>query len=327
MDRTMIERTAPSRLHFGLLSLPSDDAAAWPISEGEPTIPLRTFGGAGLMLREPGLRLSIADAMTWSGSGPLHSRAVEVGKEFVLRTPEIDDGRCFAIRVQDVAAEHVGLGTGTQLAMAVADGIATACGLQLDSSEMGKRVGRGQRSAIGVRGYASGGFIVDGGKGPSTAIAPCLVQTAFPDEWQILLAIPQGIRGEHGAKEIEAFAALAGSQSRLRQTEAMSRLLLLAVLPALQECDLATFGEALHDYNRRAGEMFRPVQGGVYSHAITADMIQRLRKKGLEGVGQSSWGPTVFAIGERGRLDAAQTALERAYGSQIRVLITSAFKK
>jgi predicted sugar kinase len=68
------------------------------------------------------------------------------------------------------------------------------------------------------------------------------------------------------------------------------------MLPAVVERDLNGFGEALYDFNRRAGEAFAVVQGGIYSGPAVADLIAFLRSHGVRGVGQSSWGPAVFAV-------------------------------
>ncbi len=68
------------------------------------------------------------------------------------------------------------------------------------------------------------------------------------------------------------------------------------MLPALAEGDEAAFGEALFEFNARAGEPFAAVQGGAYASARVAELIGFLRADGLHGVGQSSWGPTVFAV-------------------------------
>lgn len=312
----MIRVSAPSRLHFGLLSLP--DAAA---------PPRRAFGGAGLMIREPGLRIRVGSAATWSCEGPLADRAEAFGRAFAAASPEIAPDRAFAIRIDQAPPEHVGLGSGTQLAMAVADGIAQCCGLALDAGETGKRVGRGRRSGIGVHGFRLGGFLVDGGRGLCDLPAPCVARLPFPQEWSVLLAIPEGIRGECGAAEREAFAKLASDssndsgESSLRRTEAMARLLLLGILPALAERDLPAFGEALFEYNRCAGEMFRPVQGGVYAHPLTAALVDVLREGGIRAAGQSSWGPTVYAIGETDRLTGAADGLARRFGAAVRVLV------
>jgi len=70
------------------------------------------------------------------------------------------------------------------------------------------------------------------------------------------------------------------------------------MLPALAEKDLTAFGEALYDFNRRVGEFFRPVQGGTYAHAQTAEVVAFVRQQGVHAVGQSSWGPAIFAIVE-----------------------------
>jgi predicted sugar kinase len=68
------------------------------------------------------------------------------------------------------------------------------------------------------------------------------------------------------------------------------------MLPALLERDLTAFGEALHDFNARAGEAFAAAQGGLYAGPAVAAWVELLRAEGVAGVGQSSWGPGVFAV-------------------------------
>ena len=48
--------------------------------------------------------------------------------------------------------------------------------------------------------------------------------------------------------------------------------------------------------------MFKPWQGGIYAHPRTAALVDLIRKRGVRGVGQSSWGPAVFAIDSEERL-------------------------
>ena len=69
-----------------------------------------------------------------------------------------------------------------------------------------------------------------------------------------------------------------------------------AILPAAEAGDLEAFGEAVHEFNRRAGEPFAAAQGGPYASPAVAGLIGELRQLGVAGVGQSSWGPTVFAV-------------------------------
>jgi beta-RFAP synthase len=209
----------------------------------------------------------------------------------------------FEITVERCAREHAGLGTGTQLALAVAKALARLTGLcHEEAPALARRVGRGLRSGLGVHGFARGGFLIDAGKSNNTAIAPLVARHDFPPEWRVLLIVPRGVHGEHGSRETEAFAHIALTDGNLARTDGLCRLALLGMLPAVVERDLEAFGEALHEFNRRAGEWFAKWQGGAYSHPRVASLIAALRREGVRGVGQSSWGPAVFAIADEERL-------------------------
>jgi beta-ribofuranosylaminobenzene 5'-phosphate synthase len=200
-----------------------------------------------------------------------------------------------SITIERCPPEHAGLGTGTQLALAVARalGIDNDC----DLVAAAQRMGRGLRSALGIHGFQQGGFLVDGGQRDGRAtIAPLLVRTAFPAAWRIVLVMPPWTRGLAGGIERQAFADLLGQQTTLARTDALCRLVLLGMMPALVEQDLPAFGEALYDFNRRVGEMFAPVQGGPYAQPRLAEVVAYIRAQGVPGVGQSSWGPTIFGV-------------------------------
>src|SRR5436305_319740 len=130
----------------------------------------------------------------------------------------------------------------------------------LGAVTLARLVGRCRRSARGVHGFALGGLLVEGGKRsadakPSVdAVAPLVARMPFPVEWRVLLVIPRDLQGCHGPRETEAFQRLGEGAHDLRRTEALCRLVLLGMLPALAEHDLDTFGEALHDFNRHVGE-------------------------------------------------------------------------
>jgi beta-RFAP synthase len=279
-------RTA-SRLHFGLLSLAPSGVVR----------PTRRFGSVGLMIESPGLVLSVEPASRWCAEGPLAERALAIALSFQRSLEETgQDAPPLApcrLVVESAPREHVGLGTGTQLALAVARGLAATWGLNLTVVELARRVQRGTRSGVGIHGFAQGGFLVDGGKGPETVLAPLLARMEFPPSWRVVLVLPQSAAGLHGSREQAAFASLAGKE---QTTEALCRLVLLGMLPALAEEDLPAFGEALFDFNARVGEMFAPIQGDVYAHAATPEVIRFIRQQGVAGTGQTSWGPGVFAV-------------------------------
>jgi beta-ribofuranosylaminobenzene 5'-phosphate synthase len=323
----MIRVTAPSRLHFGLFALAAPDGTMWPDGEGKPTVPARRFGGVGLMLSEPGIALRVAPAAAWSATGPSAERALGFARRVVadlstelddraskqpgrLEIGRHDEGPVFAITVEHCPPEHVGLGTGTQLGLAVARGVCLALGQPAhDAALLARKAGRGLRSSLGIHGFQHGGFLIEGGKSASGAVAPLLARQPFPDDWRVLLIVPHGLQGAYGAQEIDAFAQAAPDLTR---TEALARLALLGILPALIERDLPAFGAALYDFNRRAGEWFAAVQGGVYAHPRVAELATTLRQLGIRGVGQSSWGPALFAVAEPDTLKGAKSRLERA---------------
>ena len=71
-----------------------------------------------------------------------------------------------------------------------------------------------------------------------------------------------------------------------------------AVDETFAEGDIVRFGEALHEYGRRAAEPFREIQGGAFGHEISRRVIGFVRAEGVAGAGQSSWGPTCYAVVE-----------------------------
>ena len=314
----MVRVWAASRLHFGLLSL-AGEAQAWPDREDRPTLPARRFGGVGLMVKRPGLCVWAADAATWSAEGPLAERALAFALRFAdnvrKETPDAEP-RPLRITVEEAPPEHVGLGVGTQLGLATARALAEAWGLAADAPELARRVGRGTRSALGVHGFAHGGFLVEGGRrGGEAGLAPLAARAPFPAEWRVVLATPPGARGLHGPEEREAFSRLASGPDGVARTDALCRLALLGMLPALAEADLEAFGECLFDFNARVGEVFRVVQGGVYADPRTAEFVDFLRREGIRGAGQSSWGPTAFAVvGDEGRASDLADRLAERFG-------------
>ena len=223
----MLRIRTGSRLHFGLFSL-----GAAP----------RLFGGVGLMIDEPGIQLCATPAREWSAEGPLSARVLEFARRFALRLQLAREGDRAAVPpapqhflVGRAAPEHVGLGTGTQLGLATARLLAQAWGLRTDAADLARHVGRGLRSALGVHGFEGGGFLVEAGK-HSDLLSPLVARAEFPEDWRVVLVIPPHTTGLHGFPEKEAFARLRWESGDPR-TDALCRLTLLGMLPALQERD------------------------------------------------------------------------------------------
>jgi beta-ribofuranosylaminobenzene 5'-phosphate synthase len=277
----MIRVVAPSRLHFGLFHVPTSDGGR----RDE-----RAFGGVGIMIESPPLVVTAQPAATWQFEGPSASRAQSFAMRFLQSAPE-SDRRPFQLLIEQCPEEHTGLGVGTQLALAVAKALSIAWGgPEQTARELAPLVGRGERSAIGIHGFDRGGLLMEAGKREGEAVSPLTDHVALPSAWRLVLLRPPAAPW-HGDRERAAFAAASPGDPVLLRNIAET-----AIFPAARMGDVGAFGEAVHEFNRRAGEPFAPSQGGPYSSPAVEELIAELRGLGIRGVGQSSWGPTVFAI-------------------------------
>lgn len=273
----IVHITAPSRLHFGLWSL----AGAG-----------RQYGGVGAMVDRPGLRLTLAPAAEFHASGPLAARA----HAFACRWAEFHHQKLPNCTIQIDAAppEHAGLGTGTQLGLSVAAGLNAWCGLPNQTPrELALSVGRGLRSAVGTYGFVLGGLIVEQGKLPNEPISPLDCRVDLPAEWRFVLIRPRGLAGLAGESENDAIASLPAIPAAT--TESLIAEVRDRLVPAAATGDFSAFAASLYHYGHAAGQCFSARQGGAYNGPVLAALVGRIRRLGYEGVGQSSWGPTLFA--------------------------------
>jgi beta-RFAP synthase len=235
---------------------------------------MRAFGGVGLMIDRPGVVVTAAPDRQWSAEGPHAERALNIARSFLATLPERERG-CFRIGVERCPPEHVGLGVGTSLGLAVAKAVASELGHgEWDAVELAGRIGRGRRSAIGIHGFQHGGLIVEAGKLPGEAIAPLIGRYEFPEEWRIALFVPDQPSTWHDQREGDVMARLRIGND----TETLCRIVLTGLLPALTSKDFGAFSQALSEFNLRAGRAFE------------------IEQEGILGAGQSSWGPTIWAI-------------------------------
>jgi beta-ribofuranosylaminobenzene 5'-phosphate synthase len=126
-----------------------------------------------------------------------------------------------------------------------------------------------------------------------------------------VLAFDPELTGLHGEREASAFRDLPPFPER--EAERLARLVLMQLLPALAEARLEPFGAALTDVQRTIGDHFAPVQGGRYASRRVESVLQQLAGCGAAACGQSSWGPTGFAM--FGGQAAAEAAIERLCAS------------
>lgn len=284
----------PSRLHFGLLG--------W--GPGST----RQFGGLGLMIEEPAIELTAEPSARIEVEGPLSERA-----ERLLRT--LEDRLAsenipvppMRLRIRQAPPEHVGLGVGTQLSLAIAAAAYRMAGLPVPPAEsLARLTGRGRRSGVGLHGFELGGFIVDGGHKDDSDVPPLIARMAFPMEWSVVVIRPLGRSGLHGTAEIQAFREMPSADDAL--TERLCRIVLLGVLPAVAAGNLEDFGAGLEELQREVGQVFAPAQGGPFAFPKAPEIIAEAHRAGLVGCGQSSWGPVLYGFSSRSSQEVIRIA-------------------
>jgi beta-RFAP synthase len=205
-----------------------------------------------------------------------------------------EGGPC-KVHVAAAPPQHVGLGVGTQLTLAVVAGLAALADCwPLDATQLATLSGRAQRSAIGTYGFLHGGLLVDGGKLPGELIGPLEQRVPLPEAWRFVLSHSQQATGLSGIAEREAFDTLPPVPDRV--TQQLRRLVLDEIIPAATSSNFDRFGEALFQFGEQAGQCFAPAQGGNFASPEIAGFVAKLRNYGVRGVGQTSWGPTVFSL-------------------------------
>ncbi len=290
MKRRSLTVSAPSRLHFGLLSI------------GDATE--RNFGGAGLMIDSPRTDLRIEPSSQFKVIAAGESDQA-VWDTVFLWQDKLAPSELKVLPLQELPVEikvntaprHCGLGSGTQLAFATATALQLFFNQPLPSAEeMALAMGRGKRSAIGSHGFFKGGFLVDRGVGHEP-IAPLDMQIDFPEHWKIVLIQPAAPKSESvfGNVEFEAFRKLPATTQM--QADDLALLLKRRIVPSVLSQDFATFAKSVTEYGYQSGMYYSEAQGGAYASPEARAIVERVTSLGEFAVGQSSWGPSIFAIG------------------------------
>ncbi|MBZ9657203.1 beta-ribofuranosylaminobenzene 5'-phosphate synthase family protein [Phyllobacterium lublinensis] len=267
----------PARLHLGFLDIPRSSRDR--------------FGSVGLPIEGIATELTVSRAAETQVHGGDQERILRHAATLCAHLGIKAQHR---ITVQSAIPSHVGLGSGTQIALAVAAALRTLHSLPLDVTHDAALLGRGSRSGIGMAAFEEGGVIVDAGKGNGGGAPTVISRIPFPEDWRIILVLDTFTQGIHGEAEIEAFRNLAPFP--VATSAIICRQVLLNMMPALIEQDIAAFGSAVEAIQTEIGNYFAPAQGGIFASRPVEATLHRLAKAGAFGIGQSSWGPTGFAF-------------------------------
>ncbi|NND97461.1 MAG: beta-ribofuranosylaminobenzene 5'-phosphate synthase [Pirellulaceae bacterium] len=265
-----------ARLHFGLFDT------------------IAPFGGVGMMINQPPTEVIVRQANQFGCRGEGADRVAPIAGrvQHHLRLPDLPACEVEIVRRPNA---HTGLGTGTQLAMAVAEALLRFCdGPTRDPSLIQRMADRGKRSAVGVHGYLHGGLIFEAADETTQLLNPIQQRVSIPDQWRVAVFCPTTVDlPVSGSVEQRQFAQLSGADRETRHQ--LEKIVDDQIVPAAQGSDFLKFAASVHQYNYHSGMLFADVQNGPYNGPTVTRLVQMLQQRDAVGVGQSSWGPSVFA--------------------------------
>ncbi len=282
----------------------------------------RHFGSIGVALNEISTRLSVTGADQLTITGPAAQRATKC-VSLLCEALQVSDQ--LNITIETSIPEHVGLGSGTQMSLAIGAALNEFYGLGLSVREIAAVTDRGLRSGIGIGVFEQGGLVVDGGRGEKTITPPVLAHMDVPNDWRFILVFDQRGQGLHGQQEIQAFKELPPFPRQ--EAERLCYLVMMQGLPAVAENDIEKFGEVISQLQRSVGEHFSSAQGGVFTSPEVAAAMHWLEQQGAVAIGQTSWGPTGFCVfdgAEAAESIAKQARLEFVHFDNLSFVVASA---
>ncbi len=309
-ERVRVEASA--RLHGGFHRLPD--------VQGN-----RSYAGIGFYIEEPRVTVEASIGGTsqhWEieAQGPYASHAERLAS---MTLEKLKPGvEWLKIHVTNSIPPHAGLGSTTQIVLSVAAALHTlTSGRPPSTGEihyLSHRLERDRRSLAGTLLYTSGGAVIDAGAPAEPPYRP-LYHGILPADWVFVLFEPELPEGLSGREEEETFARLplAGEHIVSLQERGLARLLL-----GLARTDLDAVIDGLRMVQIATGMYFREAQRGVYR----SDLERVADEAWRDGIflAQSSWGPTLYTLTDRGRAWSDAKTLRMIaglYGLKARVRI------
>lgn len=301
----------------------------------------RIDGGFGVALTAPSMLLEVDDGVSGIQCDA-RPDALLVLRDIVDKISHKDPSlfQDVKLSLKEYFPSHIGLGSKTQLALAVVTALLKAKKLpeRAQIAARARMVERGGTSGVGCIAFEQGGFILDGGHtfGPNaekqtflpssaskTCMGPLLARFAVPEDWRFVLITPNVRPGAHDQEEVNIFQRFCPIP--LADVQALSHLILMQILPSLACGDITRFGHGITTIQQVG---FKRIEVSLQADVVR-NLLPFLVERGAAGAGMSSFGPTVYAITDSGRAaqdlgKAGQEFISEVGGS---VVITTANNK
>jgi beta-ribofuranosylaminobenzene 5'-phosphate synthase len=263
----------PSRLHFGVINIKNSD--------------FNLYGSVGLALSNP---FSIIEAYEKENSLKINVYREDIKFRLSKLLKYYKLNKNLEINLINEIPEHVGLGSTTQTVLAISEALFIANDLRFDPYEIAPILEIGKISGIGIGAYLFGGFLIDNGKNNLNEVTKLSFKCDFPNDWGFILIIDYKVKRISGKEEEELFKILPITPKN--RIEKMLNLI-EGMKDAIKERDIESFGKNLTQLQINVGLNFSSVQKDIF---IFKDYIDMLKRLGAFGVGQSSWGPTIYGL-------------------------------
>lgn len=292
-----IRVAAGARIHFGFVNLSLAHE--------------RLYGGLGVALDAPETRV-VAEPAERVICADAHAR------EYAERASTILGVSGARVEVESALPRHAGLGSGTQLALAVFAAVARANGKESDGRAAAPELGRGGRSGVGVAAFEDGGFLADAGHPTARfttarpddgewTVPPVAVRHDVPADWRFLLVEPDIDPGRDGDEEDDSMRAVV-ERADPAVSDRIAGVVSRRLLPAVAAGNAERFGEAVEEIGRLNGSWYADEQSGVYRPPVGELVATLSEHPAVYGAGQSSWGPTVYGVTDAARASEAHAA-------------------
>lgn len=207
------------------------------------------------------------------------------------------------IHINSLYNRHIGLGSGTQISMSIVEAFNLLFSLDLSLNEKAFLASCGGTSGVGVYCFEYGGYVLDAGRlfpnekdriGPSEMFhfnkLPPLVSHLILPNWSICFLLPKNDHYIEGKEEQKLFNEF--TPIKQNETDAICKWILKGIMPSIIENNYLSFCYSLEQIMHLG---FRAKEINYYG-AYLQNRIAIMKKAGFQGIGMTSFGPTLFGF-------------------------------
>ena len=290
---------ASARIHLGLISMHA----------GGP----RMNGGVGFAIEKPtaNVLVRLDEQLTVRDRRPVSLVQLELDE--LMRDVEIvrlENGLAPAtITISGPIQSHVGMGSGTAIRLAILEGLFALNGRSPGNGALVAYSKRGGTSGVGVTSYFDGGMILDLGRSAdgtlpvpsSQSNRPIVSATTLPKltmpDWPLCICIPRHIRAKSQQEEVEFFRRVL--PLAVEDSHRTCYTAVFGIYAAVKDQDYQAFCRAVNSIQTTA---WKALEWDEYGGALR-DLKQEIERLGVDCVGMSSLGPSLFCFAKPEILD------------------------